>query len=886
MPIPSVMSKTLIIAEKPSVASDLARVLGKLSKKEDHFENDELVISSAVGHLVELYMPEDISKDLKRWSMQTLPIVPKTFKLKPIDKTKKKFQELKKLISREDIGLVVNACDAGREGELIFTYVYELAGGKKPVKRLWMSSMTPQAIRSAYDELRDGEQMRPLQDAARSRSEADWLIGINGTRGATIQFGRRGGTAATVGRVQTPTLSLVYQREIEIRNFVPRTYWKIVGTFGVHAGQYDGFYQKPDFKKGADEHDRADRLWTREQAEAVIASVKAAGQAVVTEEKKRSRNAAPRLYDLTSLQREANSRFGYSAGHTLSVAQSLYEKHKMLTYPRTDSRALPEDYVATVKETMAKLEEPYAVHAEKVLEQGWVKGGDKRIFNNKQVSDHFAIIPTNAAPKKLRDDEQKIYDMVVRRFIAAFFPPAEYDVTTRLSVAGEHTFKTEGKVLAIGGWLDVYGRGVGQSKAKSAPADGDASDGTGSEATLPALGAQDALSAEGKGAVGEKGNPARAAINAVRADEDATRPPARYTEATLLSAMEGAGKFVEDEELADAMKEKGLGTPATRAQTIDHLVRERYLERQGRDLHPTGKAEGLMEFLSSFNIDQLTSPAMTGEWEYRLRQVEEGKLSREEFMAGIVEQTSDMIRKLGTPPKAEKTEILSPTDNLPLLSTHKAWYSHDEVEIRGRNYPRLSVNKVIGNRKIEEAELKELLEKREIGPLDGFIARSGKTFSALLKLTEKDNGTLRVELDFGNSDEQALDEDVDLSQYPVVGKSPVDGTVVRETPNAYISEGRDPDGKPAFRLSRNLLGKALPAEQVTKLLTNRKTDVITGFKSNRTGRLFDAHLLLKDDGGIGFEFPPRPAKKVAAKKVAGTAPTVTPPPSSPSAPSA
>lgn len=868
------MSKTLIIAEKPSVATDLARVLGKLTKKDDHFENDELIISSAVGHLVELYMPEDISKDLKRWSMQSLPIVPKTFKLKPIDKTKKKFQELKKLIAREDVSLVINACDAGREGELIFTYLYELAGGKKPVKRLWMSSMTPQAIREAYNSLRDGEQMKPLQDAARSRSEADWLIGINGTRGATIQFGRRGGTAATVGRVQTPTLSLVYQREVEIRNFVPRAYWKLVANFGVHAGEYEGLYQKPDFKKGADEHDRVDRLWEKEAAEKVIAEVKGADAATVTEEKKRSKNMAPRLYDLTSLQREANSRFGYSAGHTLSIAQALYERHKMLTYPRTDSRALPEDYVATVKETLATLGEPYTVHAEKVLDQNWVSGKDKRVFNNKQVSDHFAIIPTNAAPKKLREDEQKIYDMVTRRFIATFYPAAEYDVTTRQSVIAGHTFKTEGKVLVVGGWLDVYGRGVG-SKTKSAAALKDAESEAGGkgkgdsaeEATLTPLGKEDAVNPAASGTVGDKSNPAKARLNSIHAEEESTRPPARYTEATLLSAMEGAGKFVEDEDLADAMKEKGLGTPATRAQTIDHLVRERYLERQGRDLHPTTKAEGLMEFLSSFKIDQLTSPAMTGEWEYRLRQVEEGKLSRKAFMDGIVEQTNDMIEKLGTPPPAQKSDIISPTDGQPLLSSHKAWYSHDEMEIRGRKYPKLSVNKVIANRKLDEAELRELLEKREIGPIDGFTARSGKLFSAILKLVEKENGTLRVEFDFGNNGEQALDDDVDLSQYPEVGKSPIDGTAVRETPNAYISEGRDPDGKPAFRLSRNLLGKALLPEQVTKLLTNRKTDLINGFKSNRTGRLFDAHLLLKDDGGIGFEFPPRPAKK-AARKVA------------------
>lgn len=833
--------KTLVIAEKPSVAADLARVLGKVPKKGDHFENDELVISSAVGHLVELAMPEDIKKEYKRWNLKDLPIIPTKFKLKPSPKTKSRFQELKELLARQDIGQVINACDAGREGELIFTYLYELAGAKIPVKRLWMSSMTPEAIREAFHHLRDGQEMQPLQDAARCRSEADWLIGINATRGATIQFGRRGGTAATVGRVQTPTLSLVYQREMEIRNFQPRDYWRIEARFQVAQGEYTGIYQKPDFKKGTDEHDRADRLWDQAQAQAILEAVRNNPEAEVTEEKKRTRQSAPRLYDLTTLQREANSRFGFPAGMTLSIAQALYEKHKMLTYPRTDSRALPEDYVATVANTLKNLTGEYSELASKVLANRWINGQDRRVFNNRQVSDHFAIIPTDAPPKKLQEKEQKIYDMVVRRFIAVFYPQAEFDVTTRLSTIGEHTFKTEGKVLAEPGWLAVYGR---QQQGDD---------------TLVALSPED-------------GKPPRAKMSAVNLLADATKPPPRYTEATLLAAMEGAGKLVEDEELAEAMKERGLGTPATRASIIEHLINERYLERQAKELVPTTKAEGLMEFLKQFDIEILTSPGLTGEWEYKLRQIEEGRLTREEFMEGIRKATKEIISKLQEPPSATTSQIISPSNGKPLLEDHRAWFSEDSVEIRGRKFPVVSINKVICGRRMTPEEVQVLLDKRELGPLEGFTSRSGKYFAATLKLVEKENGTLRVDFNFGNNGEgdPGSPDEVDLSQYPIVGLSPIDKTPVRETPNAYVSEGKDPDGKPAFRMSRYMLGQALSPDQIGKLLKDGKTDLIKGFKSKRTGRLFDAFLILKPDGGIGFEFPPRASGKTAPGKTAAS----------------
>ncbi|MEP6698925.1 MAG: DNA topoisomerase, partial [Verrucomicrobiota bacterium] len=388
------MSKSLIIAEKPSVAADIARVLGKIPKKGDHYENEQYVISSAVGHVVELLMPEDIDKKKYGfWRLETLPIIPEKFELKPIPQVKEQVALLKKLLARKDIDNVINACDAGREGELIFTNLYRFARSKLPVKRLWLQSMTPQAIRDGFGKLRDGAEMKPFADAARSRSESDWLIGINGTRAITKRmFGSRAGNVASVGRVQTPTLAIVYARELEIRNFKPRGYWRITAKFEVAQGQYDGVYQRADFKKNDDEHDRVDRIWDQAKAEAVVAACQGHPLAQVSEEKKASSQISPRLYDLTTLQREANGRFGFSAKRTLQIAQALYERHKMLTYPRTDSRALPEDYQSVVRETLGNLGGALATHAQKALAQGYVRP-NKRIFNNAQISDHFAIIP-------------------------------------------------------------------------------------------------------------------------------------------------------------------------------------------------------------------------------------------------------------------------------------------------------------------------------------------------------------------------------------------------------------------------------------------------------------------------------------------------------------
>lgn len=822
--------KTLIIAEKPSVASDIAKALGGIPKIDDRFENEEYVVSSAVGHLVELFMPEDIDPKLKRWALQSLPIIPEKFDLKPIEKTQKKFQDLKRLLGRSDITAVVNACDAGREGELIFAYLYDLAKCKKPIQRLWMMSMTSEGIRDAFSKMRSADQMMPLQEAARCRSESDWLIGINGTRALTTRmYGGRVGNVATVGRVQTPTLAMVVAREKAIRNFEPRAFWRIEGNFKIHAGEYRGVLQKKDWKKNNDEHDRIDRYWNKSDVELLIEKLSHAPEAFVTEEKKRSKQASPRLYDLTTLQREANNRFGFPAGRTLQIAQGLYEKHKVLTYPRTDSRALPEDYLQTCHDTLRSLSGGLTKPAEQVLENDWLKL-DKRIFNNKEVSDHFAIIPTPQAPKNLSEEEAKIYDMVARRFIAVFYPPAEFDVTTRLSLIEDATFKTEGKVLVKPGWMEVYGK--------------EAVD----EQNLPALQPQD-------------GNPPKAQVVGLETIEEATKPPPRYTEATLLSAMEGAGKLVEDEELADAMKEKGLGTPATRAQIMDHLIREKYMERVQRELHPTVKAENLIEFLQATQVEFLTSPTMTGQWEFKLSEIQAGRFTRKAFMTEIGDQTRLMIDHIKAfneeATSTTVTDVLSPTDNEPLLETLRTYRSKDG---------NLIIYKTMGNRKLELEEVRLLLANGTIGPLDGFKSKAGKPFSAILKY---DPEAKKVGFVFEGSGDEGSDEAIDFTTFPSLGECPrCKQGILRETPNSYICDHFKKEGGCTLKISRMILGKTIPQDQLLKLLNEKKTDLLDGFRSNRTRRLFKAHLIMKEDGAIGFEFAAREPKAPAAKKAA------------------
>ncbi len=817
--------KKLVISEKPSVAADIARVLGRAKKCDDYYENDEYVIASALGHLVELNMPADIDKKYARWSLSNLPIIPEKFKLKPIEKTKAKLAALKKLLSRKDIDGVINACDAGREGELIFMYIYEITKCKLPRQRLWVSSMTPSSILEAFSNLKSQEEMESLQDAARCRSESDWLVGINGTRAITSRmYGSRGKSLASVGRVQTPTLAMIVEREHEIQNFKPTRYWKITAEFEIENGKYEGVYQRPDFKqKDKDANDKADRIWSHADAERVLNEVRAGGGAKVSDKKTQSKQIAPRLYDLTTLQREANNKYSFPANKTLSIAQSLYEKHKMITYPRTDSRALPDDYRGVVVRTMESMAEPYRRFAQKAVDEGYVKKAGKRIFDSKQVSDHFALMPTDVSGKKLTDDEAKIYDMIARRFVAAFYPEAVFDVTTRISAVGSNIFKTEGKVLRSAGWLDVYNKETSDKEI------------------LPPL-------------ADEK---ERAKMLEAHLKEESTKPPARYTEATLLSAMEGAGKLLDDEELADAMKDKGLGTPATRAQIIENLIAHKLVERERRDLVPTARAESLIRFLDALAIDALTSPSMTGEWEQKLRLIERKQLSRKTFMDGICAMTTQIVDKarnfVEEEVESHEVDIPNPIDGSKLIETFRAYKSKDGKFI---------IYKTIGNRKISEEEVRELVTKGKVGPLEGFKSKMGRPYTATLKLDEN----FAVKFQFSDNPDGTERRPENLEDAPVVGKCPKSamglckcktGELV-ETETAYVC--RCPKGeerKCSFRLGKTMLSHTITRAEIESLTNSGKTPVIEDFVSKRTKKKFSASLVLDARGSISFEFTKR-----------------------------
>src|ERR1017187_2851146 len=559
------MGKTLIIAEKPSVAGDIAKALGGFKKVDDFYESDHYVLSSAVGHLLTIVPPEGVEAVRGKWTFKHLPVIPPHFDLLPIERSEPRLKVLKKLIKRADVDALVNACDAGREGELIFRNIVKFTKARQPIKRLWLQSMTPAAICEGFEQLREDRIMLPLADAAFSRSEADWLVGINGTRAMTAFNSKSGGFhLTTVGRVQTPTLAILVDREDKIKKFVSRDYWEIHGTFGAQAGEYAGRWFDEKFAKKDGESDlKPERVWEAKQAEAIRA--KCLGKpGIVTEESKPTTQLSPLLYDLTSLQREANGRFGFSAKTTLSLAQALYERHKVLTYPRTDARALPEDYLDTVKTTLGMLEQTsYGTFAGQILKSGWVRP-NKRIFNNAKVSDHFAIIPTSLAAKHLNELEAKLYDMVTKRFLAVFYPAAEFMVTTRITRVEAEPFKSEGKVMTNAGWMAVYGKEV---QTDDTP-------------TLVPVQPSETVQTTNVEVIATQ-----------------TKPPPRFTEATLLGAMESAGKLVEDEELREAMREKGLGTPATRASIIEGLIYEKYVLRQGRELQPTAKAFSLITLL-------------------------------------------------------------------------------------------------------------------------------------------------------------------------------------------------------------------------------------------------------------------------------------------------
>jgi DNA topoisomerase-3 len=812
------MAKKLIIAEKPSVAADIARALGGFVRKGDYFESDNYVLSSAVGHLLELTLPEKYDVKRGKWSFTRLPVIPPHFDLAPIEKSETRLNLLLRLMKRKDVTGLINACDAGREGELIFRYIVQHAHNKKPIERLWLQSMTPQSIREGFSSLRADKELLPLADAAKSRSEADWLIGINGTRAMTAFNSKEGGFyLTTVGRVQTPTLAILVEREERIRAFTSRDYWEVHARFGAKAGDYPGRWFDTAFKKDDDGERKSERLWQQAQAEAIVAACRGKS-GIASEETKPTTQLSPLLYDLTSLQREANGRFGFPARMTLSLAQALYERHKVLTYPRTDSRALPEDYLGTVKKTLEELgaTRDFAPFAKQILKQGWVKP-NKRIFDNSKISDHFAIIPTLQTPRSLNEAEQKLYDLVVRRFLSVFYPAAESMQTTRITRVGEHPFKTEGKVLVNPGWLAVYGRVGGEENEN-----------------LPAIEPDE-----------------KVAVRDVALHANQTKPPPRYTEATLLSAMEGAGKLVEDDELRAAMAAKGLGTPATRAATIEGLIREEYVHREGRELVPTPKAFSLMFALHMLHIVELGSPELTGEWEHKLKLIEAGKLTREEFMRGI----NDLVRNVvGVIKNGEIPDVAYATVPAPCPKCGGVVQeNYRKVQCQKCDF---TLWRVVSGREWAPEELAELFTKRFVGPLTGFRSKQGRPFSAGMRLNEQ----MRLEFDFGQGAGDG-DEAPDFSGQEPLGACPKCAARVFEHGVAYVCEKAvGPERKCDFRSGRLILQQPIEREQMKKLLETGRTDLLTSFVSKKN-RKFKAFLVKQPDGKIGFEFQPRAPKE-------------------------
>ena len=828
------MGKALIIAEKPSVASDIARALGKFEKQDDHFENDQYVITSAVGHLLELCIPEEFEVKRGKWTFAHLPVIPPHFDLKPIEKSEPRLKTVLKLMKRKDVDSLINACDAGREGELIFRYIVQYAKSEKPTQRLWLQSMTAAAIRDGFAQLRTGASMVPLADAAVCRSESDWLVGINGTRAMTAFNSKTGGFhLTTVGRVQTPTLAILVEREEKIKKFVSRDYWEVHGTFAAQAGEYPGrWFDEKFVRSETDEHLRAERLWDQAQAQAL--HDKCLGKpGIVTEDSKPTTSLSPLLYDLTSLQREANGRFGFSAKNTLGLAQALYEKHKVLTYPRTDARALPEDYIDTVKKTLGMLTGThYSGFADQILKAGWVRP-NKRIFNNAKISDHFAIIPTLVAPKQLSEPEQKLYDLVTKRFLAIFYPPAEFLVTTRITRVEGEPFKSEGKVMVNAGWLAVYGK---EAEADDTP-------------SLVPVRPQET-------------------VKTVKVDVNAnqTKPPARYSEATLLSAMEGAGKLIEDEELREAMSEKGLGTPATRAQIIEGLIWEKYVLRNGRELQPTAKAFSLITLLRGLNIPELCSPELTGNWEFKLNQMSRGKLQRTEFMEEIAAATRDIVAKAKS---HESDTVPGDFGSLKVPCPKCGGEIHENYKKFQCQKCDFALWKIVAGRQLEIPEVEELISKSTVGPLQGFRSQKGFPFAAVIKM----GAEFKPEFDFGNG--QSKDGEaaaaVDFTGKEPLGKCPKCGARVFDAGMNYLCENATgPEKKCTFRSGKIILQQTIEPAQITKLLATGKTDLLKNFVSKKNNRKFEAFLVLKD-GETKFEFAPR-EKKGKAKDGTPAAP--------------
>ena len=863
------MAKHLIITEKPSVARDIASALGGFSEEQGYFERDAWVLTWAVGHLFELLEPEEIDPEYKRWTLANLPIIPETFKTKPKQGQAERVRTIKKLLERDDVEGVVNACDAGREGELIFREIVEHFGSTKPIRRLWLQSMTEDAIRDGFARLRPGEELENLAAAARARTLTDWLIGMNATRAFTKRLkGRREKGAWSAGRVQTPTLALLVERELEVLAHNAKGYWRLVGSFEFDGQSYTGTWFDPALAESENEEARDDRLFDESRAHAIVAAV-AGRPGSADETRKPSRETAPPLFDLTSLQREAIRRFGWTARRTLSAAQRCYEAHKILTYPRTDSRCLPNDYREKVREVLhsfadagrgvrpSKDADPiaeYGAAAQRLLSAGLEN--EARSFDDTKVSDHFAIIPTGRVPgPSVSGDDRKVFDLVARRFLGNFHPPAVWERVERTTVVAGERFRSRARTIMEPGWRSIGDAGTDEEGVSSLP---------------PLIPGQ----AEAAGV--------DVATTHVEAVAERTKPPPRITEARLLSLMENAGKDLEDEDHARAMGERGLGTPATRAEIIENLIAKGYAVRMGRAVRPTAKGIRLIDILRRVHIDRLTSAELTGEMEFHLNQVEHGQRRAADFMAEIESYTREIVEHAKTFEYEElyaKDAPLGPCPACGRPVVEAPWfYRCQEKPERDPDCP-LRIWKDTSGRYIDRNSARTLVLDGKTGALEGFTARNGRTYQALLEIDREawqvkirpvawDEGTVREDPEY-----EVDTEPVGVCPFEEechVVESPTQFICERKLKETDLGEGVERPKSCGLVLPRTVCKREITRDEAIYYVANKRTELLTDFTS-RYGRPFSAMLVLKETGRHGFEFLPRAPRAAAAPAADGDA---------------
>jgi len=879
------LGKALVITEKPSVARDITSVLGGFTEHDGYFESDTHLVTFAVGHLYELLPPEEVDEKYKRWTLDALPILPESFQLKPKKGQSDRIRTIRKLLQRDDTDSVVNACDAGREGELIFREIVDSLNSTKPVHRLWLQSMTSGAIRKGFEALLPGSDFDGLAASAACRAQSDWMIGMNATRALTKRLkSRKEKTAWSAGRVQTPTLAMLVDQEFKILAHVPRPYWQVVANFDHDGNAYPGTWFDPSFKAGEDVELKDDRIFDESRATAIVAAV--AGQpAIADETRKPSREAAPPLFNLTSLQREGNRRFGWSARRTLSAAQRCYERHKILTYPRTDSRCLPDDYRSIVDDTISSFASgagqegaefsEYAAAAAQLKKSGLVN--TERTFDDSKVSDHFAVIPTGTLPEApLTGDDKRLFDLVVRRFLGNFFPPAVWERVERVTDVQGEKFRTRARSLKETGWRTVLPPASEESDA----------------VVLQPL-------APGESAA--SGVPVRTVSTESESDE--TRPPARITEARLLSLMENAGKLVEDEDHAAAINEKGIGTPATRADVIENLIAKGYVVRVAKALRPSVKGIRLIDTLHRINIVRLTSPELTGEIEHHLLEVERGSRKASDFMTEITNYACEIVETAKTFEYEDLYDTKTPLGSCPSCDKpvfEMAWFYRctEEPGVEREDDCPMRFWKDTSGRYLDRDAVSALLRDGKTGTLDGFTARNGRTYKGFIEVDHEEWKLVVKSLGFNEGEGVSELVEYDVNPDPL-GPCPFgEGCSIVESPTQYICERqlkidqlksekaekgepklpkgeKDPEIEAlpkgcGFVFPRTVCKREITRDEADVYLANRKTDLLEDFTS-RFGRPFSAMLVLKENGRHGFEFLPRKPRggKAGEEKASG-----------------